>query len=249
MSNTRIGLRALALAAALGELALPCGAQTPVARWRWSVAPYSWLSGTGGTIGVRDLTASNSKSVGDVLSQLEFAAMGVVEGGYGVWGAYVDAMYVSLGDQKVVAIAGDTGTFSLDQKLTMIQPTGLWTVASGTWGGVDVLGGARFWNLDFSATTDRSGRSRATSRSLWDGFGGLRFRALPADRWHAIVDGNIGAGASKFTWEAQGYAAYDIATYWALSAGYRYLHMKLDERAARITGRMSGFVVGFAYRQ
>jgi hypothetical protein len=112
-----------------------------------------------------------------------------------------------------------------------------------------VLGGARYWNLDLDLTTERTGRSRTTSTSFWDGFGGLRVRARPADRWHASADGNIGAGASKFTWEAQGSAAYDIATYWSLSAGYRYLHLKFDKRDARITGRMSGFVLGFAYRQ
>lgn len=240
-----------ALTSLLVVCAVPCAAQTSSSDWHWTIAPYSWLAGTGGTIGARDLTVSNSKSIGDILDELKFAAMAVAEGGYSIWSVGLDFMYVSLGNGNVVAVRGDTGTFSLAQKMTMIQPTAMWTVASGTWGGVDVVGGARYWHfkIDLETQLNSRQRNRSSSASIWDGIGGLRVRTVPADRWRVNVSGNLGGGASKLTWEAQGAAFYDFATYWAAFGGYRYLHADFNKPKVRLDGRMSGVLLGVSYRQ
>ena len=231
--------------------AMPASAQSASSQWRWTVVPYGWLAGVGSTIGVRDLTVSTSLSPGDLLSHLDFSASGIVEGGYSIWSAQLDAFYVSLSDSRVTAIRGDTGSFDLGVKLTMLQPTAHWMITQGSWGSVDVLGGARYWHLSLSTTTQFNSRqrNRSASTNVWDGIGGLRAITRPADRWRVIADGNIGAGASKFAWQVQGWAAYDIATYWAVTAGYRYLHSEFNRPNSSFDGRLSGFVVGVAYRQ
>src|ERR1700741_3405437 len=63
----------------------PCVRDARASEWRFVVAPYVWMSGINGELGVRDLSADVDISFGDVLSKLRFAAMGTLEAGYGPW--------------------------------------------------------------------------------------------------------------------------------------------------------------------
>lgn len=90
----------------------------------------------------------------------------------------------------------------------------------------DVLAGARYWyqkldlGLDIATTVNvgdlaiRGGRAIAQSGSVdWiDAFAGIRARVSLAPNHHLEFRGDLGAGGSKFTWQALAAYAYDFKT-------------------------------------
>jgi hypothetical protein len=93
-------------------------------RTRMYVTPYIWLSGITGDVGVRNVAVHVNVPFADVLKVLKFAAIGGVEARRGPWLGSLDMLYVSLGAAKSVAFRGDTGSFSLKQRETILPADG-----------------------------------------------------------------------------------------------------------------------------
>ncbi len=131
---------------------------------------------------------------------------------------------------------------------TRIQSTiwtlaGGYTVAEGTWGNVDLIGGLRL--LAVSETTNFSlavditrpdgsialGRTGGLSagRSIWNGIGGVRGRLYLGDadwfgggKFFIPYYFDIGAGGSDLTWQAFSGLGYQTNRI-GVSVGYRFL--------------------------
>src|SRR6185295_18029811 len=131
-------------------------AQT-VPEWQYSVTPYFWMAGLDGQIGVRSLETNVDMSFGDILDALKFGIMGTAEARHKTYVFGLDGMYISVGDGRSVAFRGDTGTFTLKQSTTMLQPTVGTTFGGSSWG-VDGLVGIRYWNLSANLDVDRTRR-------------------------------------------------------------------------------------------
>jgi len=84
-------------------------------------------------------------------------------------------------------------------------------------------------DIDIPDVLEVPGYQRAR-RGLRLGTAAVPVSALPADEGRYV-------------------ALYDIATYWSIMGGYRYLHFDIEKPRVRIDGRMSGIVLGVAYRQ
>ena len=96
------------------------------------VTPYAWLSGISGNVGVRDVAVHVDVPFADVLKVLRFAAIGTVEAHRGPWLGFADIVYVSLGARRSAAIRGDTGSFELTQRETILQPMGGYSLGEMT---------------------------------------------------------------------------------------------------------------------
>src|SRR5215510_8196662 len=65
-------------------------------KWGFMVAPYLWLAGIKGTVGVGDLTTDIDPSVSDILNSLNFGFMGIFEARKNRFGVATDLMYLSI---------------------------------------------------------------------------------------------------------------------------------------------------------
>ncbi len=243
--------------------------------WSFQIGLYAWAptfdgtfnyplpAGSGGTASVR----SDADSY---LRDLNVAAMVNAEIRYERFSAITDLMYVDLGSStsRVESVdlaalpsnpVSSTLNLSGDSSLqaTIWTLAGGYTVAEGSWGNVDVLGGFRLLALDarttYSLSVDiagprgdgvalaRNGRLSGGD-SIWNGVVGVRGRLLIAGSGFFVpYYADIGAGDSNLTWQA--FSGVGYQTGWAgVQLGYRY--MSFDQGSGSLVEKLS---MGGAY--
>jgi hypothetical protein len=209
--------------------------------WTFRLTPYAWLTSLNGSQTVRGRTTNVDASFADIL-QTTFDNGGTLaalmldgEARYGSFALFGDVIWekisISPGGLRSRSVApGITGTLgtSLNADYTMgiVEFGGAYEFARVGNVAFDVMAGARYWNqsinvaFDVGATLDivdlNLTRNRAVARSRsvdWlDGFAGARARIAIAPGQELYVMGNVGAGGSKFTWEAIAAYSYDFTT-------------------------------------
>ena len=116
--------------------------------WTFRSAPYLWAQGLDGTMGVLGLDGDVDLSFGDILSDLDFAFMGMFEARHGRLGIMADLNYAEtsdiLGARDILFTGGD---FKMKQFLGNITLS--WRVVETPTTIVDLYGGARinWWTL------------------------------------------------------------------------------------------------------
>ena len=217
-------------------------------KWHFAVTPYAWIVGLDGDVGVRRLQSTVDLAPWEIVKHLQFGFMANAQARKGPYGLGLDAIYAKLGDARARAVRGDTGGLDLTQHLTMLQPTGGYTIGDSTWS-VDFLAGMRYWNLSTSldVTFPRRSNERSGSRQWVDATGGARVRWNPYEKLHVIAAADGGGGGSKDTWQALGSVAYDFWEKWNLGVAYRVLSVNYDRNNFLFDTRFKGFVVGATY--
>lgn len=239
--------------------------------WSFEIAPYIWLPSVSANL--RYNVPSNFGGTADVKANADdyfanlnaaFALAGTVR--YDRFSLLTDIMYVSAsaGSSRVQSVnlldvGRDPISSTVDAAGNSTLKTTLWTlaggytVASGTWGNVDVLAGFRYLGID--STTDYSaavtlvgprgnagptfgGAGRLSgSDNIWNGIVGVRGRINIAQSGFFVpyyLD--IGAGDSNFTWQT--FAGIGYQTGWAgVQAGWRY--MSYDQGGNRLVQDMT----------
>jgi hypothetical protein len=229
--------------------ATDASAQT-VPEWQYSVTPYFWMAGLDGQIGVRSLETNVDMSFGDILDALKFGIMGTAEARHKSYVFGLDGMYISVGDGRSVAFRGDTGTFTLKQSTTMLQPTVGTTFGGSSWG-VDGLVGIRYWNLSANLDVDRTRRpsnERSDSRQWVDGTVGLRGHWMPLSYLRVTAGGDAGTGGSKWTWQAYGGVGGDVATWCTIGLWYRGMSVDYDRDNFLYDTNMQGLTLAATFR-
>jgi hypothetical protein len=268
-------MRNLAAAAALMALGATSGAKSQDTGlrpgWSFEIAPYVWLPTVDATLRYNvpsnfGGTADVKADAGDYFANLNgaLALAGVVR--YDRFSVMTDIMYVSAtaGGSRVDSVniadirrdpisstvnAGGDSTL----KTTLWTLAGGYTVASGTWGNVDVLAGFRYLgiesttNYNLAVTLDGprgnagptfggAGRLSATD-NIWNGIVGVRGRINIAESGFFIpyyLD--LGAGNSNFTWQT--FAGIGYQTGWAgVQLGWRY--MSYDQGGSSVVQDMT----------
>jgi opacity protein-like surface antigen len=246
--HRRTNAVALALAL-LSSLTAAVAAQTPP-EWSFTVTPYFWLAGLDGKVGVRRVAAHVDLSFGDIIDALQFAVMGSANARYKSYVFGVDGMYIATGDVATTAFRGDTGSLTLNQKETMIQPTVGYTFLSAS-SGFDVLVGLRVWHLSADLDVDRTRRPsnrRSGSKTWVDGTAGVQAHWNPQRILRITLGGDIGAGGSRWTWQAYGGAGVDVATWCTLGLYYRGLSVDYDRDDFLYDTNTQGFLIGATFR-
>jgi hypothetical protein len=210
--------------------------------WAWRGTIYGWLPGVKTSTnfalpGGGNITSDTSSS--DILSHLKFAFMGTLEARRGPWSVVGDAIYLHLGNvsSKVTSISGpggnvvpiDAGT-STNLKGFVGTLEGGYAVLQTPGAHMDVTGGLRYVNvkptLDWHLTGPTGGiglnGSIGESKDLVDGVVGVRGNVDLGGNWDVRYYGDVGAGSSRFTWQAYGAVGYRFG--WGdVVLGYRYL--------------------------
>ena|SRR5690242_10511108 len=247
--------RALAsMVVAVVALATPrqrAAAQLDTARtWRFNITPYLWLAELNGRVGIGPVASSVNLSAGDILDMLKFGAMATVDARYGPWLVGADGMYVLVGAGRVFGIRGDTGSLSLNQSQTMIQPMGGYSFGDSTWA-VDVLASMRIWKMSATLDVDSNvlpSDSHSAARTWVDATPGFRVRWKPLDDVRFVFYADGGLGGSQTTWQLYSSLGYDVWKGVSLGLAYRALDVEYDRNAFLYNTTMQGLVFGLAYR-
>jgi hypothetical protein len=260
--------------AALAALVLiPSASQAQSAdAWQYRASIYAWFpaingdtqfpSGAGGP--------QISVSAGDVLSSLKMTFMGTAGAKKGQWGVWTDVFYADVGATKAGSRDFTVGHRALpagiDSNLSLDLKAWLWTIA-GTYqlshnseNTTDLVFGARMLHmdqtLDYAFTGDiasvglpaRTGRAEVDATN-WDAVLGVKGEvAITADRrWFLPYYLDIGAGQSKFTWQALVGVAYAF-DWGATSLAWRYLDYEFKSDSPIQNIDFSGPFLGLTFR-
>ncbi|HEY6512282.1 MAG TPA: hypothetical protein VI032_09900 [Burkholderiaceae bacterium] len=223
--QTRLGAAALLCGAALSLAPLAARAQASD-DWKFQGSVYLYLPSIGGTTTFPPGGGGSSVGIdgSKLLEDFKFALMGSLEANKGAWGVFGDAIYLDFGDTRSgtrdIAIGGllpvgASANTEYDLRGWLVTLAGSWRAVSSPAYRLDVLGGTRMLNITTSLTWQLSGNigsialadragSREARQQNWDAIVGAKGRASFGEggRWFVPYYVDIGAGESKFTWQA-----------------------------------------------
>jgi len=132
-----------------------------------------------------------------------------------------------------IALSGSAPLYSstnLNLTTAILNLVGYYRLVDRETVSIDILGGARYLYIDESLTLSGGTRGSVsgplsidTTAHIWNGVGGLRYMQKLGDRLFLSFYGDIGAGASKLTWQVWTGLGYRFSKHLSLNAGYRYL--------------------------
>ncbi|MEM5340176.1 hypothetical protein [Paraburkholderia azotifigens] len=239
-------------------------------RWQFAVAPYLWLPSVDGTMRFSLPGGGADASTGpyDYLQNLKFAFMIQGEARKGDWSFFADGIYLKFGRHES-AVNSTNGLFGPHEtqpsaetsfRGTLVEIGGGRTVMQQSWGYVDAIVGMRYLGvkgtLQATAVSTTSAGVGASPRldvsqvqNMFDGFVGVRGRAsITGDgRWYLPFYLDLGAGSSKFTWQAMTGLGYALK--WGdVTLTYRYLAFYGSDDQLVQTLRFSGPSLNVLFR-
>lgn len=257
-------------AAALWE---PMGvAAQGVDDWKFRASIYGYFPSLGGTTTFPGTGGGSSISVdaATIIENLEFAFFTTFEAKKGLWGAYTDLGYFSLGNTKTqsrdLSLGGNGLPANVTADIEFDMKSWLWTVA-GTYQLVatprhtlDLLFGARLLDVDQKLDWRLSGSlgsvplpdhagSRGAGLTNWDALVGVKGRTAFGDngQWSVPYYVDIGAGESKLTWQAAVGLGY--AFHWGeVIAAWRYLEYDLKSGSVIQSVNFNGPAIAVGFR-
>lgn len=223
----------------------PCAAaqaQTATDKWEFELTPYLWAMGIDGTVSVGPKQAEVSASFADLLSSLDFGAMGKLEARKGSWAFTTDLLYSDLG--KTVTLTGPLGgastDFTADVEMLIAEADAGYRIRGGP---VEVLAGVRLFSTN--ATIDAPQQRLAEGGATWaDPLVGVRYRKW-LGKWQVALQGDIGGfgAGSDFSWGAQAALGYRVSHKVSLHAMYSAL--SFDYEGGREIGTLDSTLGGF----
>ncbi|WP_243313417.1 hypothetical protein [Fundidesulfovibrio agrisoli] len=251
----------IALAALFVILAAPAArAQTADSDLKVTLAPYAWLTGFNGTIGVRGAQATVNASFADLSKYLNIGAMLHADMLYkDTFGLLGEINYAQLGDQasgKRVSLDGQMGLFLSD--IAAFYRIG--TMPLGKDGScptsLDILAGARIWSLGLNLNTQNAlgGSHTVSKQKSWvDPVVGARAQFRITDKWGIDLRGGVGGFgiSSAFTWDAMAMLGYTFWDHGTFLVGYRAVGVNHTEGSGKdyfkFDATLNGPVVALAF--
>lgn len=211
--------------------------------WSWRLAPYGWLAGLDGEVGVGRLTAPVDLSFSDVLEDLSLTAMLAVDAGNDRWGVAGDLFYVQL-DSIASTPAGPA---SVQTEQWIVSGIPYIRVRSDENMTFDVGAGARYVDTDLDVGT--AGGRRSGSKNWVDPVVMLRAGMPLTEKLSLNLSGDVGGFGfgSDFTWQLSGNLAYAITQNVDLFAGYRHIDIDYEEGPFVYRVATSGFGIGVSF--
>jgi hypothetical protein len=222
--------------------------------WSFAISPYVWAASLDGTVGVGDLPSLDiDASFGDILRNLDLAAMTVVELRYQRFGLYADIVFtnISVDGDPPREILFDGA--NVENELFIGTFGGAYSALDNERGHLDLLAGARAWSVDTRLNLDGGfldDREFESNENWVDPVIGVKGRF---NLGHGLyVNGLAHVGgfgvASDLTWDVFGGLSYQFNETVSAIAGYRHLEVDYDNRGFSFDVELSGPVIGAAIR-
>jgi len=260
--GTVLALFAGALLAASASLNAQNTAE-PAERWQYELTPYFWAAGMKGDVQSENLPKT-SVDIGfsEIWEDLDFGAMGTFEARKGRWGMLFDAIYMKVSTSATASRTGPgpigatlTATADFKQEQTLLTAGATYRISDGPTP-TDIVGGARYFKIDASASINASlfGLSGTVARSgdkSWvDPFIGARVQHSLNDRWTVVGYADVGGFGvgSKLSWQAIAGINYDFTKTVSGKFGYRYISVDYDKSGFLYDMDTYGLYAGVGFR-
>jgi len=234
------------------EPAVPAAqtAQGSSEKWEVVVAPYLWLAGIKGTVGVGSFTTDIDPGFSDILNSLNFGFMGSLEARKGKFILATDLMYLNVEQTKST---GGTlfSSLNVNTKTIMLSQVTGYRLLSREGGSLDAIVGIRFWHTSTrleAAPALLAGRVAETSKNWADAIGGLRGYKRLSRKFSVLGRGDFGGGGSDFTYRLFGGVGFDVSRKTTLIAGYRTQYVKYTRGNSLFDGSIKGILLGASFR-
>jgi hypothetical protein len=210
--------------------------------WQYELTPYLWAAGVDGHARLGPLSLDSSTSFSDILSNLDFAAMGAFEARKGRWGIVTDLMYIKLSDEGL----GPRGRGELEVTQKLFGLGGAWRALEG--GGPGARGaGLRYQSI--KPRIELPAGSRERTKDAVDPFIGVR-GTYPLDaRWSLVGYADVGTySGGDYAWQVAAGANYAFSDTRIIKFGYRRLKTKYSKDEFEIDTTLDGLYVGLGFR-
>lgn len=220
-------------------LAIP---QEPAAAdaWTWRVAPYLWAVQVDGSASVRSAGVDFGADFGDLLDNMDGAGLVFVEGRSGRVSVLADFIYMGLEQdgerQSGAATSGELDTTILQfASLTRISDTSP----------LEFGAGLRWTQMDAELSVGPV--TTSGDANVFDGFVAGRASWTLGKRWSLMFYGDMGAGDSDFTWQANGMLGFRFADWGSLDLGYRILDYAFESGSTDVDMSFEGALLGLTF--
>lgn len=240
--------------AARAQTAAPAEVAAPASHWEFSVTPYLWISGIGGTAKTsrpNSSTQTVDASFGTILSHLDgVPAMISGQVRYDRFSLSADFMAISV---KAPITTRDVLFDGGSARLTQFIGTavGAYRVVSTPVQTLDLGIGVRAFGVTTKFQVNAGllpGFSVTPGGSWADPLAAARYHIAFGRGWGATVYGDIGGGPnSDFTWQALGTIDYQLNKWISLRIGYRHLQFEHDGNRLNQDMNMSGPILGATF--
>jgi hypothetical protein len=204
----------------------PARANTADDTWKFDVAPYAFIPGVHGTVGLFGHDASIHASGSDLLSNFQGGIAGVVEAQKGRFLMPIDLIWTNIATTKNIPI-GDPDQRSVRAEFSQF----IFTPKFGyrMWDGerlkFDALFGVRYWHLGQTLTLRPSNVSRDASANWVDVLGGARALLYMTPKAWFTISSDVGAGQSDLDYQALGLVNFQPKPLLGFFVGWRYLYV------------------------
>jgi hypothetical protein len=236
------------------SLTSPMPVASVVPEWHWRIGLDAWVQALEGDITLRGRNAEVDLSMDDVLDNLDFAAMGVLEVGCGRWSFVADMNYAEL--------SGSTSTRLTYNTLDLKQFIGHFVVAYKVLENgcthLDVYAGALVNWVDAELTIDLHGpfgrRTRdfnASGSEIWvDPIIGARVQQELSDKFFFRAAGDVGGFgvSSDFTWQTTAMFGYRVCEGGSVVLGYRGIGTDYEDGDTSYNCINHGPLLGVEYK-
>ena len=254
------------LCAALLGLCVPItapAADDAASSWQYELVPYFWAAGMKGDVQAGGLPKT-SVDIGfsEIWDHLDFGAMATFEGRKGRWGFLFDAIYMKVSSSATSSRTGPgpigatlTATANLEMEQTLLTAAATYRLSDGSTA-TDIVGGARYFKIDASASIDASlfaltgTVARSGDKDWVDPFIGARVQHSLSDRWSVVGYADIGGFGigSKLSWQALAGVSYDFTKTVSGKFGYRYMSVDYDKSGFLYDMDTYGLYLGVGFR-
>jgi hypothetical protein len=220
--------------------------------WQVRAALYGWATALDGDVTLRGNNVPVDVGFDDILDNLDYAVMGVVEIGRGKWSFLADLFFAEL------SAGNSKGNLDFDVRLDQFIGNFAITcnVIDDPRTRFDIYAGARVNSIDVDLDITRTGilRTRTFSGSdseTWvDPILGARFQQELSDRFFLRAVGDIGGFglSSDLTWQALAALGYHINDDAAVVLGYRGIGTDYEDGSFAYDVISHGILLGFEYR-
>lgn len=233
-------------------------AYTPGSKEGFTIAPYGWLAGLDGTIGVPggdidtgpDLVDRIDFSVSDEMEAVGFMFYGEWRGER--WMAFFDSVWANVSQDADAKL----GSFFPSSETSAEIDGNIYQLAIGyrlvDWeqSSLTLYGGARHYDLEVQA--DAKGgvlpeKIESSTTRKWNDavFGGL-YRIRLTENWHGSVKADYGFGESNSSWQIFGTLGYSFS-WGSIETGWRHLELDYDSNVYKINLSLRGPFIGAAF--
>jgi hypothetical protein len=202
--------------------------------WTFAVSPYFWAAGLSGDIAQFGLptTVHINQDFGDILKDLDFAAMAIGEARYDRYSIFGDIIYskVSSGSGTPRGILADSVDVTSETFAGLLG--GGYSLFRDGGSYLDVVAGARVWSVNTEIDVNGGlfdGASVSDGETWVDGLAGIRARYAFTDTIYATGWGLVGAGGADVDWDVAATLGYKFNEKFSAVAGYRALGVNYDK--------------------